>query len=492
MPWIVESDRGKLIPEEASTHDDLYCPECGEEMSVVNSFIRESGVFVSSHFRHTSDTTPSGGTATACGGESDEHKRMKCIVNSKLRYLFDTDIKTIEIEHQIGSKQTDVAVVFTDPVDSEPAIVQSDLIDGVVGEKIAIEVQYKNNTKDIVKTERVYAEHGYTTVWVFPEQFTDRNVELVAGSGLNWKPIYPTIIRDDIRLSTARPLFSSTNDTSHKTVDASFPPAWFNGEIASHLIQECGKSSDQLVTLFPDVAEDFANRAESILLGDVEPLKSTFAAVFPLSDPDNPDIDYASTPKPDRVCGNCCHSQPDDYSSGEDDIVCWKNQPDGSGNKPRKLTLDDDFAKDCSQFSYRRYKDENVVDDIPLQNHVLNYKWMKKVVAPENYSRRDRRKESLRYAFHETFGQITDRMWNFTPGREEAILRIIDAPIAQPHDLSCATYGDVRLPTDECIECGIQRIDVGSDTELEPLNTDRTVWTCSECDATLEGLSAFL
>lgn len=492
MPWVAQNDRGKVIPEEASKRDDLCCPECGEPMSVIDSFIRESGSFVSSHFRHKSDPTPDGGTTTGCGGESDEHKRMKCIVNSKIRHIFDTPIETVDIEHQIGSKQADVGVVFVDGVDHESPIEQSELINGVVGDKIAVEVQYKNDTKDIIQTERIYAEHGYSTVWVFPEQFTNRNVKLFSGSGLNWKPIYPTITRDDIRLSTNRPLFTHPNDTFDKTVDASFPPAWFNGEIASHLIQECGKSSDQLVTLFPDIAEEFANRAESILMGDIESVKSIFTAVFPLADPDNPERDSDTPPEPDRVCGNCYHSQPDSYSSDDDDVVCWKNQPGGSDNRPRKLTLDDDFAKDCSQFSYRRYKDEDVVDNIPLQDHALSYKWIKKVVAPSNYSRRDRRKESLRYAFHRTFGQATDRTWSFTPGREEAVLRIIDAQISQPHDLGCATRGDVRLPTDECVECGIQRIDTGSVTELEPLNTDRTMWTCDECDATLDGLSAFL
>jgi hypothetical protein len=64
-----------------------------------------------------------------------------------------------ETEKIIGDKQADAALEFPDGHEKW-------------GRGLAIEYQHKNEGKDIEATEQRYAEHGYTTLWLWEDQYS--------------------------------------------------------------------------------------------------------------------------------------------------------------------------------------------------------------------------------------------------------------------------------------------------------------------------------
>lgn len=108
---------------------------------------------------------------------------MKSIVFSKLRHIFADLIDTIELEASIseGGKRADVGVTFTQHIDEHSAIIEANCLDGAIGDKLAVEAQYHNESKNIQETTRLYAAHEYLVLWIYPEQFNKSDVELFEG-----------------------------------------------------------------------------------------------------------------------------------------------------------------------------------------------------------------------------------------------------------------------------------------------------------------------
>lgn len=161
MPIVAEASDGSVVTAfEVEKADGTYCPDCGDKFDHIRSRHVRDGSTVSECFVHDS------GGSGSCG-ESDQHKKMKGIAAAAADNKYES--ARVEFEKRIGSKQADVLVEFQDG--------RFPLASG-----IGIEVQYKNKSKDIEKTQNEYAENGYSTIWLYPEHFNGYSVDLSSGT----------------------------------------------------------------------------------------------------------------------------------------------------------------------------------------------------------------------------------------------------------------------------------------------------------------------
>lgn len=140
-------------------------------MGVWRSYENKYGHFTARHFKHIGDA---GGCS---GGESDDHLRMKEIALHKLQWELEKklgiELAILTDEYRIGDGDSgyhaaDVFCEFKDPRFPQ-------------GKGIIIEVQFKNEQKDIEAVSEYYLRNGYSVYWVWPEQFDDRDVDLLGG-----------------------------------------------------------------------------------------------------------------------------------------------------------------------------------------------------------------------------------------------------------------------------------------------------------------------
>lgn len=155
---------------QADPEADYSCIDCEEPVEYVRGHNRKhpSGTVstVSAHFRysncshgtvdHTKRQGPSGGGGSGGGGESQLHKqRKRAALQEALQRFSSSDYDT---EYTIGSKRADEVIIFEDPHEE-------------YGKGLVIEYQHKNEGKDIPETEKHFARHEYTTVWLWEEQY---------------------------------------------------------------------------------------------------------------------------------------------------------------------------------------------------------------------------------------------------------------------------------------------------------------------------------
>lgn len=167
MPYVAQNtdDEELTMVEAADPLANFGCPDCGATVAYVREHHRENthGT-VSAHFRYgscgcagvkktnsTMTTSGSGGS-----GESQLHKERKwtALQAALNRY----EHSSYELEKKIGDKRADAVLEFAEP-HSE------------YGRGLVIEYQHKNEGKDIVGTERHFARHEYTTLWIWEDQF---------------------------------------------------------------------------------------------------------------------------------------------------------------------------------------------------------------------------------------------------------------------------------------------------------------------------------
>lgn len=168
MPYfaIREADSRTVTPSQASGDADLQCRECCDDMHLVQAFERSDGSFVSSHFRH--NRGQGNGCGGGSGGESDEHIRMKEIAYDKLIWEFD-DLAAAGIDDRfIGDNKPDVWIEFESP-------------ETPLGRGLVVEAQHKNETKDIDAVTQNFIQEGFTVLWLWEDQFHDRDVDLFGG-----------------------------------------------------------------------------------------------------------------------------------------------------------------------------------------------------------------------------------------------------------------------------------------------------------------------
>lgn len=166
MPYLALQHGEEVIPPKVPNSADLTCPNCGEELIVVQSH-RRNGAFVSRHFSHTA----AGQEDCPGGGESVKHQQMKAIAFSKLAAEFPE--ASIQLEEPIDEHIPDVLVKFPEPQTPH-------------GEGIAVEVQYRNKGKDIEKVTDYYFERAYSVLWLHEDDFDTHNVDI---SGV--RPVWP-------------------------------------------------------------------------------------------------------------------------------------------------------------------------------------------------------------------------------------------------------------------------------------------------------------
>jgi len=174
MALLANVNGEKVPPVFASDDDSITCHECGEEMDLVDSHMKGSGVWVASYFRHAR------GTGGDCGGESTTHEKMKSLAAQRLKHEFDVAQLIID-EKFVGEKMPDVLAYFETP-------------DPRMGKGIAVECQYRHDAKDWEEAESEFREHGLTTLWLEVDafDFDGRKVDLDAGERVHpWPEVVP-------------------------------------------------------------------------------------------------------------------------------------------------------------------------------------------------------------------------------------------------------------------------------------------------------------
>lgn len=177
MPKIAETDQGLVLPtDEGDKFCDtqtLVCPHCNEKMGHNPGSTRKDGVEISPYFYHTGELADdTSGAGCSEGGESAEHEEMKVEAIEAAR---STGIPGhAEKEATFGDHQVDVVFIFDD---EHPEY----------GKGFALEVQYKNKSKNYVSPTKTYLLENYSVVWVFDDdterQHAQQVLEDTFGSG---------------------------------------------------------------------------------------------------------------------------------------------------------------------------------------------------------------------------------------------------------------------------------------------------------------------
>jgi hypothetical protein len=173
MPYKAIYQGEAKPPQSVPEHTDVDCPDCGGQMHVVKSHERQTGAFVSRHFRHNHDhgSGGGGGGGRSCG-ESDEHIKLKSIAASKLEHIFEDNCWKCELEYTLEKTTTDADHRQAD------ALLLFDDLDQQLGQGVAVEVQYKNKDKDKHAVARDYIENNISVVWVTPDDFGEHDMRL--------------------------------------------------------------------------------------------------------------------------------------------------------------------------------------------------------------------------------------------------------------------------------------------------------------------------
>jgi len=153
---------------EADPEASFICGECGANVSYVRSHTRSNVPDrIPAHFSYRGcdcigDYNPDGDSSHSYsggggGGESKIHKRRKFGARAAIAQEYEGYDDT---EVFIGEKQADAFLELDEPHET-------------YGKGFALEYQHKNESKDLVETERHYAKHGFTTLWLWEDQFED-------------------------------------------------------------------------------------------------------------------------------------------------------------------------------------------------------------------------------------------------------------------------------------------------------------------------------
>lgn len=176
---LLEGEKAVSPFEVDQAAPDLTCIECEKPMYIVREHVRNNGALVSRHFRHSPEVEER--DCSLNEGESDIHEQRKTIALSKALVKFKNNCADWGLEEQIGSKRADSFVRFEE---SHPKY----------GYGLAIEYQHKNLSKNRRESTRNYLDEGYSTVWLWADQFTSNDdVDLFGGEVVT---VWPTAVPD--------------------------------------------------------------------------------------------------------------------------------------------------------------------------------------------------------------------------------------------------------------------------------------------------------
>lgn len=143
MPFRTLHGDKTIWPDQTNDAEVLVCPACGDAVTVATGHAR-NGSWVSRHFRHISDVS--------CGGsETDTHRMMKYVASQTCPNTFDDATVEREARSKDSKRRADVLVSFSGT-------------HHVLGKGLAVEVQYRNESKDKLAVSREYLIAGYSVL----------------------------------------------------------------------------------------------------------------------------------------------------------------------------------------------------------------------------------------------------------------------------------------------------------------------------------------
>ncbi|MDL0140905.1 hypothetical protein PNP85_15530, partial [Halobacterium salinarum] len=129
------------------------------------------------HIENLSDNTNSrdcSGISTESIGESDRHRRLESLTVSGLRTRFaDFDVADLDPEYVVDvskgpslfdERRADAIVRFQDPITNSNRF---------FGVGVVVEVQHKNDSKDVAKVTADYLAAGYSVYWAHKTDYTE-------------------------------------------------------------------------------------------------------------------------------------------------------------------------------------------------------------------------------------------------------------------------------------------------------------------------------
>lgn len=231
MPWIARYDGEKMAPRQVPRGEDAECLTCGGTVRVRGPF--EDGR--ARHFFHIDNLGGGGGgrNGSSCESvaESDVHMKWKSLAADRLEEVFDGNIASCKMEQGLDAPKSGQDRRVAD------VLCEFETSDDVLGDGIAVEVQHKNESKDIDATTRDYIAQDYAVVWLSGSDFAGDRCTLVEVDFRHraWEAVWPNrlplrvgrsnVLLDDIRRKWRR---AKDRDLTTSTVPATLPNEVFD------------------------------------------------------------------------------------------------------------------------------------------------------------------------------------------------------------------------------------------------------------------------
>lgn len=171
MPYIALHNDRKIAPKQAPTDESVTCPECGGNMRVRGPYSDGRA----RHFWHIDNLGGGkGGPGNPCEtvAESDKHKKWKSLAADRLLHYFGDNCRTCRMEMQLDAPESEKDHRIAD------ALLLFDERDPQLGQGIVVEVQHKNESKDIDATTTDYLANDIAVVWTDGSDFGDNRMLL--------------------------------------------------------------------------------------------------------------------------------------------------------------------------------------------------------------------------------------------------------------------------------------------------------------------------
>lgn len=175
MPWKAIHEGKEKPPHQVPKKVDVECATCGGRMRIWT----KSSDGKARHFKHIGamgSGDSGGGAACDSIAESDEHMIWKGFSADALLAAFGDKVEDWE-----GYNQEDKRNLLEEKGLDAPAsdkqwrvgdvVLTFDEPDEQLGDGIIVEVQHKNESKDIDMTTTDYIQQGYSVVWLYEDDF---------------------------------------------------------------------------------------------------------------------------------------------------------------------------------------------------------------------------------------------------------------------------------------------------------------------------------
>lgn len=162
MPFIAQRVDRTVIPEEVSDGEDVVCPTCFDRMQVQGPF--EDGT--ARHFYHPPSSNE-GGCNGVAEGESDTHRKLKSLAVSALCQKYEGQYARCAPEIRVDVNDTET-VADKRRADAFLGFTEENRF---FGRGIIVEVQYRNEGKDVQATTHDYLSQNFSVYWATPDDF---------------------------------------------------------------------------------------------------------------------------------------------------------------------------------------------------------------------------------------------------------------------------------------------------------------------------------